>query len=117
MRRVSVMSLGVGLSLVLAFGPVASAQPDNGNTVPITLDCGSRGTFGAVFTRSGTAAFHLNDSTQNFEWKTLTYIDPTTGEQVSISSGTPGKGFKHLVTCTYTAGLDFTVVGFFTPAR
>jgi hypothetical protein len=95
---------------------VASADPGNGNTVAITLDCRSAGTFDAVFTRSGTAAFHLVGTTANFEWKTLSYIDPTTGQPVSISSGTPGKGFKHLLTCTYTAGLDFTVVGFMTPA-
>jgi hypothetical protein len=119
MRRIvltllAALVLGVGLAVSAA---PAGADPANGNTLHITLDCGSAGTLDAVFELSSSDSFHVVSMSSNFLWKTLAYVTPT-GQSGVIDRGIEGGGHKDLVTCTYigaVSGNHYTVTGFFTP--
>jgi hypothetical protein len=119
MRRVV---LTLVTTLVLAAGTAvyagsAGADPANGNTLHITLDCGSAGTIPAVFELSSSDSFHVVSFGSNFLWKTLAYVTPT-GQSGVIDRGIEGGGHSDLVTCTYigaVSGNHYTVTGFFTP--
>jgi hypothetical protein len=105
---------------LLAFGAAASpagADPANGNTLHITLDCGVSGTVDAVFELSSSDSFHVVSVSSNFLWKSLAYVTPT-GQTGQIDRGIQGQGHGDLVTCTYigpASGNHYTATGFFTP--
>jgi hypothetical protein len=116
-RAVAATIVGTGMLIgLLGSAGSASADPNNGNTLAITLDCGANGTVDAVFELSSSDAFHAVDLGSNFLWKSLFF--PSGGETITISRGIQGQGHADLVTCTYTgpvSGNEYTVVGFFTP--
>jgi hypothetical protein len=104
------------LTLAVAAGP-ASADPANGNTLHITLDCGAAGTVDAVFELSSADSFHVVSMSSNFLWKSLSFVTPT-GEVGEIDRGVQGTGHSQLVSCTYTgpsSGNHYVATGFFTP--
>jgi hypothetical protein len=119
MRRVVltlVAAFALTVGLAVSAGP-AAADPANGNTLHITLDCGSAGTLPAVFELSSSDSFHVVSFGSNFLWKSLDYVTPT-GQSGRIERGIEGGGHKDLVTCTYVgavSGNHYTVTGFFTP--
>ena len=118
MRRtlsLAVACLAATAGLLTAALP-ASADPDNANTLHITLDCGSLGTVPAVFELSSSDSFHVVGMGSNFLWKSLDYVTPD-GQSGRIERGVNGHGHD-LVTCTYTgavSGNAYTATGFFTP--
>jgi hypothetical protein len=118
MRRaaaVAIVGTGMLIGLFSSVAP-ASADPNNKNTLAITLDCGASGTVDAVFELSSADSFHAVDVSRNFLWKSLSFTSG--GETITITRGIQGQGHSDLVTCTYTgpvSGNDYTAVGFFTP--
>jgi hypothetical protein len=116
MRQIIVVALvAVFAGLVLPAG-VASADPNNGNTLRFTLDCGTGGTVAVVFELSSADSFHVVGASSNFLWKSLDYVTPD-GQTGRIERGVNGAGHQ-LVTCTYTgavSGNQYTATGFFTP--
>jgi hypothetical protein len=113
----------LGLVLTLALLTIvgagsAAADPANGQTLAITLTCDDAQTVDAVFELSSADAFHLVGIQSNYLWKSLSFLDASTGQTVTIARGVQGAGHD-LVTCTYTgpvSGNQYTVQGFFTPA-
>jgi hypothetical protein len=118
MRRLVLVPFIAAALLALTLGAApASADPANGNTLSLTLDCGGSGTFDAVFELSSADSFHLVSTSSNFVWKSLSYVTPT-GETGEIDRGIQGGGHSSLVTCTYSgpsSGNAYVVTGFFTP--
>lgn len=110
----ALVSVVAGLTLVPA--GVASADPNNGNTLRFVLDCGTGGTVDVVFELSSADSFHVVGTSSNFLWKSLDYVTPD-GQAGRIERGVQGSGHD-LVTCTYTgavSGNQYTATGFFTP--
>ena len=116
MRRLVLVLLTAAALLAIGAAP-ATADPANRNTLSLTLDCGSSGTFDAVFELSSADSFHVVSTSSNFVWKSLSYVT-STGEAGQIDRGIQGGGHSDLVTCTYTgpsSGNAYVVTGFFTP--
>jgi hypothetical protein len=120
MRRLALAPLAAAAllasMLMLTAGP-ASADPANGNTLHITLDCGASGTVDAVFELSSADSFHVVSFSSDFLWKSLSFVTPT-GETGEIDRGIQGTGHGNLVSCTYTgpaSGNQYVATGFFTP--
>lgn len=115
MRRMIVVALvGVFAGLMVPAG-VASAAPNNHNTLRFVLDCGNGGSVEVVFQPSSADSFHVVGTTSNFLWKSLDYVTPD-GQTGRIERGVKGGGHD-LVTCTYTgavSGNHYTATGFFT---
>src|SRR4051794_34193746 len=116
MRRMIVVALvGVFAGLMVPV-EVASAAPNNHNTLRFVLDCGNGGSVEVVFQPSSADSFHVVGTTSNFLWKSLDYVTPD-GQTGRIERGVRGGGHD-LVTCTYTgavSGNHYTATGFFTP--
>ena len=116
MRQMIVAAL-VGIAGLMFLPPgVASADPNNGNTLRFVLDCGSGGSVDVVFELSSADSFHVVGTSSNFLWKSLDYVTPD-GQAGRIERGVQGSGHD-LVTCTYTgavSGNHYTATGFFTP--
>lgn len=117
MRQMNVVALiGVFCGLMLVPAGVASADPNNGNTLRFPLDCDNGGTVEVVFEQSSADSFHVVGTSSNFLWKSLDYVTPD-GQTGRIERGVQGSGHD-LVTCTYTgavSGNHYTATGFFTP--
>ena len=119
MRRILAAGLALGLSVgLIGLGAApAGADPHNKKTLSITLECGDKEPIAAFFEYSSSGAFHLVTISGNFLWKTLSFLDPATGEIVTIERGGKGQGHHDLTTCTYVgpvSGNSYTVTGFFT---
>jgi hypothetical protein len=116
MRQMIVVALvAVVAGLTLPAG-VASAEPDNRNTLRFVLDCDTGGAVEVVFELSSADSFHVVGTSSNFLWKSLDYVTPD-GQAGRIERGVEGSG-RDLVTCTYTgaaSGNHYTATGFFTP--
>ena len=117
MRQMIVVALvAIFAGLMLLPAGVASADPNNGNTLRFVLDCDSGGTVEVVFELSSADSFHVVGTSSNFLWKSLDYVTPD-GQAGRIERGVQGSGHD-LVTCTYTgavSGNHYTATGFFTP--
>jgi hypothetical protein len=104
------------IALVGASVGVASAHPDNDQTLHFVLTCDDGHVWNASF-NGGPSAFHL-DGGQLFIWKELAYVTPD-GQSGTISHGSDGFSGAPTVTCTYTgavSGNAYTVTGFYPPA-
>ncbi|HZC51600.1 MAG TPA: hypothetical protein VE441_03765 [Mycobacterium sp.] len=116
MRKMTVAAVAaVSAGLTLLPAGVASASPDNPNTLRFPLNCGSEGTVEVVFELSSADSFHVVGTSSNFLWKSLDYVTPD-GQSGRIERGVQGSGHD-LVTCTYTgavSGNQYTATGFFT---
>jgi hypothetical protein len=103
---------------VLATLPaLASAHPDNSQTLHFTLTCDDGHVWDASF-NGGPVAFHLNDG-QLFNWKQIDYVTPD-NVSGSILRGIKGFAAAPTVTCTYigaVSGNQYTVTGFYPPAN
>jgi hypothetical protein len=113
-RALATVAVAAATTALLSSAP-AVADPDNRNTLDITLDCGADGTVDAVFTLSSADAFHVVGGS-NFLWKSLDYVTPD-GQTGRLERGVNGQGHD-LVTCTYTgavSGNEYVATGFFTP--
>ena len=115
-KRIIVGLVSVLTGLMLLPAGVASADPNNRNTLRFMLDCDSGGTVQVVFQPSSADSFHVVGTSSNFLWKSLDYVTPD-GQTGRIERGVQGSGHD-LVTCTYTgavSGNHYTATGFFTP--
>jgi hypothetical protein len=95
---------------------LASAHPDNEQTLHFVLTCEDGNAWNASF-NGGPAAFHL-DGGRLFIWKELAYVTPD-GVSGALSRGSNGFAGAPTVTCTYTgavSGNAYTVTGFYPPA-
>src|SRR5215467_8232170 len=117
MRQMTVVALvAIFAGLMLLPAGVASADPNNRNTLRFVLDCDAGGTVAVVFELSSADSFHVVGTSSNFLWKSLDYVTPD-GQAGRIERGVQGSGHD-LVTCTYTgavSGNHYTATGFFTP--
>jgi hypothetical protein len=117
MRQMIVVALvAIFAGLMLLPAGVASADPNNRNTLRFVLDCDTAGTVEVVFELSSADSFHVVGTSSNFLWKSLDYVTPD-GQAGRIERGVQGSGHD-LVTCTYTgavSGNHYTATGFFTP--
>jgi hypothetical protein len=117
MRQMIVVALvAIFAGLMLLPAGVASADPNNRNTLRFVLDCDTGGTVEVVFELSSADSFHVVGTSSNFLWKSLDYVTPD-GQAGRIERGVQGSGHD-LVTCTYTgavSGNHYTATGFFTP--
>jgi hypothetical protein len=114
MRR-TIIALAASIAALAPVSP-AFADPDNGHTLHIVLDCGAQGSVDAVFELSSSDAFHVVGMSSNFLWKSLDFVTPD-GQTGRIERGVQGQGHD-LVTCTYVgavSGNHYTATGFFTP--
>ena len=116
MRRRVIAALCLATALLAPATAVASAQPDNGETLHFTLYCDDGNTWDASF-NGGPSAFHLDDG-RLFVWKQIAYVTPD-GQSGTVGHGINGFSGAPLVTCTYTgavSGNAYTVTGFYPPA-
>jgi hypothetical protein len=117
-RFVSAVVLA-GAIVGLSVGAV-SAHPDNSRTLRFELKCDDGNTWAASF-NGGPSAFHIADRNGDrlFVWKQIAFVTPT-GETGVVGHGINGFSAAPLVTCTYEgviSGNDYTVTGFYPPAR
>jgi hypothetical protein len=113
MRTRLFSAMALGLALVASGAAVASAHPDNDNTLRFVLTCEDGNVWNASF-NGGPAAFHLDDG-QLYIWKQIDYVTPD-GQSGSIAHGIQGFAAAPTVTCTYTgavSGNAYTVTGFY----
>ncbi len=112
-RRFVIAGVLASSMLLPAAGAVSADPPlSNKNANPITLSCGTAGTFDAVIVSA--LQFLLVDGTRTYVVTSLT--DATTGERLFVVSGQQRK--SNQVTCTFTSpsGRTFRSTGFFTPS-
>ena len=117
MKAVSLLRAALVAVVALAALPaLASAHPDNSQTLHFTLTCDDGHVWDASF-NGGPVAFTLNGDGL-FVWKEIDYVTP---DQVSgsILRGIQGFSAAPTVVCTYTgavSGNAYTVTGFYPPA-
>ena len=116
MRTRFLAATALALTLVASGAAVASAHPDNDQTLHFVLTCDDGHAWNASF-NGGPSAFHL-DGGRLFIWKELAYVTPD-GQSGTISRGSKGFAGGPTVQCTYTgavSGNAYTVTGFYPPA-
>ena len=117
MRSRLIRSILLATILTGTVAGLASAHPNNGNTLHFELTCGDGAVWNASF-NGGPTAFHL-DGGQLYIWKQIEYVTPT-GETGTIQNGMQGFSGAPTVVCTYTgavSGNAYTVTGFYPNAR
>jgi hypothetical protein len=103
-------------ALLAATAGLASAHPNNGQTLHFALNCDDGNVWNASF-NGGPSAFHLDDG-QLYIWKQIDYVTPD-GQSGSIAHGIQGFSGAPTVVCIYTgavSGNAYTVTGFYPPA-
>jgi hypothetical protein len=103
-------------ALVGTSAGLASAHPDNDQTLHFVLTCDDGHVWNASF-NGGPSAFHL-DGGQLYIWKQISYVTPD-GQSGSIGRGINGFAGAPTVTCTYEGAVShnaYTVIGFYPPA-
>jgi hypothetical protein len=116
MRTRFLAATALALTVLASGAAVASAHPDNDNTLHFVLTCEDGNVWNASF-NGGPAAFHLDEG-QLYIWLQIDYVTPD-GQSGSIAHGTQGSAGEPTVTCTYTgavSGNAYTVTGFYPPA-
>jgi hypothetical protein len=98
---------------VTAIPATAAADPDNANSVEVTLDCGPNGTFtGTSIFQSNALPFAVSGTTTQAIAKEISFVDDT-GTTVVVRDQ-PGMQNQQFVTCTYRyPGFPFLVTGRF----
>src|SRR5437870_2773454 len=85
----------------LAVAAPATADPNNVNTVSVTLDCGAHGTFtGLSIAQNSALPFAIAGSTAQAVAQDISYVDDT-GTTVVVRSNPGIDRGQNLVTCTY----------------
>ncbi len=104
------------LAAVLSIAAVSAASADapasNKNARPVTLSCGSAGTFQTVIV----AAFQFLVTSDTRTFVVTSATDPTTGRLLFEVPGLASRSDQ--LSCTFTSPFDgrtFSVTGFFTP--
>jgi hypothetical protein len=103
--------------LLVPFAGLASAHPNNEETLHFVLTCNDGNVWNASF-NGGPSAFHL-EGDGLYIWKQIDYVTPT-NESGSIRHGIQGFAGAPTVVCTYTgavSGNAYTVTGFYPPAN
>jgi hypothetical protein len=97
----------------LAIAVPASADPDNKNTVRVTLHC-TTGTFtGLSIAQNNALPFNIEGSTQVAVAQEISFVDDT-GQTVVVRANPAVAKAQQLVTCTYEyPGFPFLVTGRF----
>ena len=129
MSRILVL-LGVAASVVAAaFGGVANAAPDNGNTLTYSFtECSSGSDFEAVKQESEAAALHLADGSGKFVAMTAIVAGDQTvdgtfyedGTTLFETAGFTGRNKLPTITCLNTSplsGITAWVTGYVAPTK
>jgi hypothetical protein len=117
MRIRLIRSVLLATILAGSMAGLASAHPNNTNTLHFELTCDDGHDWNASF-NGGPAAFHL-DGGRLFIWKQIDFVTPT-GETGSVQNGMQGFSGAPTVVCMYTgavSGNAYTVTGFYPNAR
>jgi hypothetical protein len=106
----------LAVGLLAATAGIASAAPDNGQTLHFVLTCEDGNVWNASF-NGGPSAFHL-DNGGLYIWKEIDYVTPD-NVSGSILHGIQGFSGGPIVTCRYigaVSGNAYTVTGFYPAA-
>jgi len=97
---------------VLAAG--AGADPNNKNSIEVTLNCPDRTLTGVTIGHNNAVVFQVEGDTFVAISQVISFVDPDTGEVVVVRTN-PGIEHNHeLVTCTYVyPGFPVLVTGKF----
>jgi hypothetical protein len=104
-------------ALLGATAGLASAHPDNSQTLHFVLTCDDGNVWNASF-NGGPSAFHLGGDAL-FIWKQIDFVTPD-GQTGSVPHGIQGFAAAPTVVCTYTGAISgnaYTVTGFYPPAH
>ena len=104
----------VAVTAALAPTGPAIADPVNGNTVTVTLDCGAAGTFtGLSILQNSALPFAIEGGTAQAIAQDISYVDGD-GRTVVVRSNPGIELGRALVTCTYAyPGFPYLVTGRF----
>jgi hypothetical protein len=107
MRQVFALA---ALALVLA--APAAADPDNSNSVEVTINCPGQTLTGVTIEHNDAVVFQVKGEQFVAITQDISYVDPDTGETVYVRTN-PGQGHD-LATCTYMyPGFPVLVTGEF----
>ena len=99
-------------ALALAVAAPAAADPDNGNSVEVTINCPGRSLTGVTIEHNNAVVFQVRGEHFVAITQEISYVDPDTGETVYVRTNS-GQGHD-LVTCTYMyPGFPVLVTGQF----
>lgn len=109
-RMLAICAIALAATAIPA---TAAADPDNSNSVEVTLDCGRYGTFtGTSIFQSNALPFAITGASTQAIAKEISFVDDT-GTTVVVRDQ-PGMQHQQLVTCTYLyPGFPYLVTGHF----